>query len=117
MQERLQKIIAAAGLASRRHAEEMITGGLVSVNGKIVTVLGTKADPSQDHIKVQGKLINPLLAQASKIYVLLNKPRGLPYIVVRPGEQTTGHGSVAKKPAARASRRTAGISIPKDCCC
>ena len=76
MQERLQKIIAAAGLASRRHAEEMITGGLVSVNGKVVTVLGTKADPSQDHIKVQGKLINPLLAHAEKVYVLLNKPRG-----------------------------------------
>jgi 23S rRNA pseudouridine2605 synthase len=76
MQERLQKIIAAAGLASRRHAEEMITSGQVSVNGKVVTVLGTKADPSQDHIKVQGKLINPLLAHAEKVYVLLNKPRG-----------------------------------------
>ena len=76
MQERLQKIIATAGLASRRHAEEMITAGLVSVNGKVVTVLGTKADPAQDHIKVQGKLINPLLTHTDKVYVLLNKPRG-----------------------------------------
>src|SRR5579863_8903073 len=48
--ERLQKIIAAAGIASRRKAEELITGGLVSVNGKTVTELGSKADPSHDHI-------------------------------------------------------------------
>ena len=76
MQERLQKIIAAAGLASRRHAEEMITAGEVMVNGQVVTTLGTKADPATDHIKVRGKLINPLLAQTAKVYVLLNKPRG-----------------------------------------
>src|SRR5581483_3315039 len=76
MQERLQKIIAAAGLASRRHAEEMITAGEVMVNGKVVTELGTKADPEQDHIKVRGKLINPRLAYTEKVYVLLNKPKG-----------------------------------------
>ena len=46
MQERLQKLIAAAGIASRRHAEELITAGLVTVNGKVVTELGTKADPA-----------------------------------------------------------------------
>ncbi|MDQ1590624.1 MAG: rRNA synthase [Pyrinomonadaceae bacterium] len=76
MEERLQKLIAAAGLASRRHAEEMIAAGEVTVNGKLVTELGTKADPVRDHIKVRGRLINPLLAAREKVYVLLNKPRG-----------------------------------------
>ena len=56
--ERLQKIIAAAGIASRRKAEELITSGLVSVNGQIVTELGSKADPEHDHIKVNGKLLS-----------------------------------------------------------
>ncbi len=74
--ERLQKLISTAGVASRRHAEELITSGLVSVNGKVVTELGTKADPEQDHIKVRGKLINPLLKEREKIYILLNKPKG-----------------------------------------
>jgi pseudouridine synthase len=76
MQERLQKLIAAAGIASRRHAEELIINGKVSLNGKVVTELGTKADPDQDHIKVNGKLINPQLKTREKVYVLLNKPRG-----------------------------------------
>ncbi|MGB8507112.1 MAG: pseudouridine synthase [Pyrinomonadaceae bacterium] len=76
MEERLQKLIAAAGLASRRHAEELIEAGEVSVNGEIVRELGTKADPARDHIKVRGRLINQLLAEREKVYVLLNKPRG-----------------------------------------
>ncbi len=76
MQERLQKLIAQAGVASRRHAEELIASGNVTVNGKIVTVLGTKADPETDHIKVAGKLINPSLERREKIYILLNKPKG-----------------------------------------
>jgi 23S rRNA pseudouridine2605 synthase len=76
MEERLQKLIAAAGLASRRHAEELIEAGEVTVNGETVRELGTKADPSRDHIKVRGRLINPLLEQREKVYVLLNKPRG-----------------------------------------
>ncbi len=74
--ERLQKLIAAAGIASRRHAEEMIAAGEVTVNGKLVTEPGTKADPQRDHIKVRGRLINPLLESREKFYVLLNKPRG-----------------------------------------
>jgi 23S rRNA pseudouridine2605 synthase len=73
---RLQKLIAEAGIASRRHAEEMIAAGDVTINGQIVTVPGTKADPKRDHIKVRGRLINPLLAAREKVYVLLNKPRG-----------------------------------------
>lgn len=76
MEQRLQKLIAAAGLASRRHAEALITSGKVTVNGAVVTELGTKADPQKDHIKVNGKLINPLLSGQQKLHVLLNKPRG-----------------------------------------
>jgi 23S rRNA pseudouridine2605 synthase len=77
MQERLQKLIAQAGIASRRAAEELIKSGEVSVNGEIVTELGTKADPARDHIKVRGKLINPKLgADRERAYILLNKPTG-----------------------------------------
>jgi 23S rRNA pseudouridine2605 synthase len=76
MQERLQKLIAEAGIASRRKAEQMILDGLVRVNGVVVTELGTKADPEVDYIKVGGKLINQLLAEREVVYVLLNKPRG-----------------------------------------
>jgi len=76
MQHRLQKLIAAAGIASRRHAEELIISGKVSLNGQVITELGTKADPDRDHIKVNGKLINPQLKKREKVYVLLNKPRG-----------------------------------------
>src|SRR6202163_2768905 len=71
--ERLQKIIAAAGVASRRKAEELITGGRVLVNGQVVTQLGTKADPEQDHIRVDGKLLQ---GPERYIYVVLNKPKG-----------------------------------------
>jgi len=73
MLERLQKIISAAGITSRRAAEELITEGRVRVNGKTVTELGTKADAAKDHIKVDGKLINP---RQPPTYVMLNKPAG-----------------------------------------
>ncbi len=76
MQERLQKLIAQAGIASRRAAEEIIAAGDVSVNGEIVTALGTKADPEKDHIKVRGKLINSKLQNREHVYILLNKPKG-----------------------------------------
>jgi 23S rRNA pseudouridine2605 synthase len=76
MQERLQKLIAAAGVASRRHAEELIAAGRVTVNGEVIREPGTKADPAKDHIKVNGKLINPQLQSREKVYVLLNKPKG-----------------------------------------
>ncbi|MGO9519512.1 MAG: pseudouridine synthase [Candidatus Korobacteraceae bacterium] len=71
--ERLQKIIAAAGIASRRKAEQLIANGLVSVNGQTVTELGTKADAEHDHIKVNGKLLK---APERQVYVLLHKPKG-----------------------------------------
>ncbi|MGQ9896600.1 MAG: pseudouridine synthase [Acidobacteriota bacterium] len=76
MQERLQKLIAAAGLASRREAETWIQQGLVTVNGRVADMPGAKADPVRDAIKVKGKLINPKLAQRKLVYYLLNKPKG-----------------------------------------
>ncbi|MCU1289559.1 MAG: Pseudouridine synthase [Acidobacteria bacterium] len=75
MQERLQKLIAQAGLASRRGAEELIKDGEVTVNGETAQ-LGTKADPETDHIKVHGKLINSKLKKRENVYILLNKPKG-----------------------------------------
>jgi 23S rRNA pseudouridine2605 synthase len=74
--ERLQKLIAQAGIASRRAAEEMIRAGEVTVNGQVITELGTKADPEKDHIKVRGRLINPRLEGRRNKYILLNKPKG-----------------------------------------
>jgi 23S rRNA pseudouridine2605 synthase len=71
--ERLQKIIAAAGIASRRKAEQLITGGLVSVNGKVVTELGSKADAEHDHIRVNGKLLHGV---ERHVYLVMNKPKG-----------------------------------------
>ena len=87
MAERLQKLIAQAGIASRRHAEELITSGQVTVNGQVVTELGTKADPIKDHIKVRGKLINARLEAREKVYVLLNKPKGYLSSVSDPEER------------------------------
>ena len=71
--ERLQKIIAAAGVASRRKAEQLISAGLVQVNGQTVSELGSKADPDADHIRVNGKLLH---GAQRHIYLLLNKPKG-----------------------------------------
>lgn len=72
--ERLQKLLSAAGVASRRAAEAMIREGRVTVNGKRVTELGTKADLARDHVKVDGKLLRVSVARR---YILMNKPRGL----------------------------------------
>ena len=71
MEERLQKIIARAGVASRRHAEQLITSGMVTVNGRTVTELGSKADASRDYIKVSGKLLR---RETDRVYFILNKP-------------------------------------------
>ncbi len=71
-EQRLQKIISAAGIASRRKAEDLIRQGRVTVNGQVVRELGSKAVPGRDYIKVDGKLIH---AFPEKLYILLNKPR------------------------------------------
>lgn len=73
MLERLQKILSAAGIASRRAAEEIITSGRVAVNGKVVTELGSRADPAQDRITVDGKAIR---SEGVRSYIVLNKPVG-----------------------------------------
>ena len=71
MQERLQKIIARAGIASRRHAEQLILSGQVRVNGSVVKELGTKADAASDRIEAAGKLVT---ADERHVYLLLHKP-------------------------------------------
>jgi 23S rRNA pseudouridine2605 synthase/16S rRNA pseudouridine516 synthase len=71
--ERIQKILAKAGIASRREAERMVMEGRVAVNGKVIDALGLKVDPLRDSIKVDGKRITGF---GTKITLLLNKPRG-----------------------------------------
>jgi 23S rRNA pseudouridine2605 synthase len=71
MLERLQKIISRAGIASRRHAEQLIVSGQVRVNGKTVTELGTKADPAIDKIEAAGR---PIDSAPRTVYLLLHKP-------------------------------------------
>ena len=73
MEERLQKILSQAGVASRREAERMITDGRIAVNGTPVTELGAKADPSRDTVTVDGK---PVTVDEKRVYVILNKPVG-----------------------------------------
>lgn len=84
--ERLQKIIAAAGLASRRKAEELISSGQVQVNGTVVTELGSKADPEVDHVRVRGKLLHVVPRHT---YLLLNKPKGYVTTVSDPENRPT----------------------------
>ena len=71
--ERIQKILARGGIASRRAAEQLITAGRVRVNGRIVTELGAKADPRRDRVEVDGKRV--VAEQA--VYIVLHKPRGV----------------------------------------
>jgi len=73
MEQRLQKLLAAAGVASRREAEELITAGRVAVDGQVVTELWTKVEPENVTISVDGK---PVSLHPEKVYVLLNKPKG-----------------------------------------
>jgi 23S rRNA pseudouridine2605 synthase len=86
MQERLQKILAHAGVSSRRKAEELIQAGRVSVNGHIITELGSKADPHEDVIKVDGK---KLRSAQRHVYVLLNKPKNVMSTSSDPGDRPT----------------------------
>jgi 23S rRNA pseudouridine2605 synthase len=81
MQERLQKYISQAGIASRRHAEDLIVAGKVKVNGQVVKVLGTKVDPLKDLVEVNGRKITP----QKLIYLILNKPRR--YVTTRQDPQ------------------------------
>ncbi|HXX16381.1 MAG TPA: pseudouridine synthase [Candidatus Eremiobacteraceae bacterium] len=86
MTERLQKILAAAGVASRRKAEQLISAGRIAVNGKVVTEQGVKADPSTDTITLDGK---PLQPAQRFVYFLLNKPKGYVTTVTDPEGRPT----------------------------
>ena len=117
MQQRLQKLIAVAGIASRRHAEELIAAGEVTVNGKMVTELGAKADPETDHIKVKGRLINPLLEKQRNVYVLLNKPKGFLSSMADPKERPLVTDLVPSSlgrlhPVGRLDFNTEGLLLP-----
>ena len=115
MQERLQKLIAQAGIASRRAAEELIASGAVTVNGKIITEPGTKADPETDHIKVRGKLINTKLRDKETVHILLNKPKGYLSSAADPQgrklvtDLVKGHGKL--HPVGRLDFNTEGLII------
>jgi pseudouridine synthase len=71
--ERLQKYLARCGVASRRHAEALITGGAVVVNGAVVRELGTRIDPARDEVRVDGALVQP---SARPVYLVMHKPAG-----------------------------------------
>jgi pseudouridine synthase len=73
MEERLQKLIARAGIASRRHAEQLILAGEVAVNGRVVKELGSRADPERDTVRVSGRVLR---FPEEKTYLILNKPAG-----------------------------------------
>src|SRR5207253_10791262 len=82
MQERLQKIIARAGIASRRHAEQLILSGQVRVNGRVVTELGTKADAATDRIEAAGRVVK---GQERRVYLVLKKPAEIVSAMADPG--------------------------------
>src|ERR1700728_3310026 len=85
-QERLQKLLAHAGVASRRHAEQLIIEGRVTVNGAVITELGTKADPETDHIKVDGRRVG---APERLVYIAMNKPKDCMSTVMDPEGRPT----------------------------
>jgi 23S rRNA pseudouridine2605 synthase len=85
-EERLQKILSRAGVASRRRAEQLIIEGRVTVNGEIVSELGSKADLERDHIKVDGKLLHE---PKQLVYLALNKPAGVVTTVSDPEGRKT----------------------------
>jgi 23S rRNA pseudouridine2605 synthase len=99
-EERLQKIIAAAGLASRRKAEGLITSGVVQVNGHTITELGAKANPARDDIRVNGQRV----AAQQHLYIMLNKPKGYVTTTVDPEGRPTVMDLVQLPPRARGLR-------------
>jgi 23S rRNA pseudouridine2605 synthase len=86
MEIRLQKLIASTGLASRRKAEQIIAEGRVTVNGSVVREMGTKVDPDQDHVKVDGR---HLKAAQPFVYLMLNKPKKVMSTLEDPGGRPT----------------------------
>jgi len=112
MQERLQKIISRAGLASRRAGEEIILAGRVRVNGRVVTELGAKADLGQDTIEVDGRRVVPEAAR----YLVLHKPRGVVSTLSDPEGRPTVAGllegaGVRLYPVGRLDFATSGVLL------
>ena len=81
---RLQKFLSAAGVCSRRKGEEFIKAGRISVNGEVIVELGTKIDPDQDRVEVDGKAIKP---SNTLVYIALNKPKDYVTSCSHPGEK------------------------------
>lgn len=92
---RIQKLLALAGVASRRRSEELMLDGLVEINGEVVTRLGTKVDPERDLIRVDGKRLPPI---SEKVYLALNKPRGVVSTMSDPEGRRTLQDLVADRP-------------------
>ena len=112
-QERLQKVLAHAGVASRRKAEHLILEGRVTLNGAVVTELGTKADPQADYIKVDGKRVG---APERLVYLAMNKPKNCVTTVSDPeGRETVMellHGVKARVyPAGRLDYHSEGLLL------
>lgn len=109
--ERLQRIIASHGIASRRAAEQLILDGKVRVNGKVVRELGTKADPTVDRIEVNGALLNPQRLR----YIMLDKPSGYITTVSDERDRRTVMDLVDVKervyPVGRLDRETEGLLL------
>src|SRR6202453_5297854 len=102
--DRLQKILARAGIASRRKAEEIILEGRVQVNGVVVSTLGTKHDATKDHIRVDGKLLH---GPEQQRYYMLNKTRGYVTTLDDPEKRPTVTQLMAKqKYGTRGDNRT-----------
>ena len=92
---RLQKLLAQSGVASRRKCEELMLSGLVEVDGEVVTRLGTKVDPRTAVIRVEGKRLPPI---SDKVYLVLNKPRGVVSTMSDPEGRRTLGDLVADRP-------------------
>ncbi|MEK7461006.1 MAG: pseudouridine synthase [Patescibacteria group bacterium] len=109
--ERLQKILARAGVASRRKAEAVITAGRVKINGQVVTELGTKADPDQDKITIDGKLLD----QPSTVVYIVNKPAGVVTTTIDPQSRNRVIDLVPSEPrvfaVGRLDRMTEGLIL------
>ncbi|HIC94822.1 MAG TPA: rRNA pseudouridine synthase, partial [Anaerolineae bacterium] len=109
--ERLQKVLARAGVASRRKCEELIRAGRVRVNGRVVTELGTKVDPDRDIIEVDGRPIVP----ERRVYILLHKPRGYLSDTLdfrgRPSALSLVPGGERLYPAGRLDARSEGLLL------